>query len=110
MRERANQARAVIRIPTTRPEDRSLLLKCCALVEKGRLPESWLADSLGSVTALNGSSDGIANKWGYLYRSFANNAAEQYQERLEPLLASIDVPEHLLSPPKSTPSLQPVEV
>ncbi|MCX7429014.1 MAG: hypothetical protein NTW96_25730 [Planctomycetia bacterium] len=88
----------------SRPEDRSLILKCCALVERGDLPEAWWTDAIGSVSRTNGAVGTIANKMGYLYTTLVTNAAEKYHAKLEPLLAAIDVPAAILAPKKPQPT------
>jgi len=96
--DRAKAASGRMRVRPVERADRSLLLKACALVEEGTLPESWLADATAGVALLRDNRR-IKNVWGYLHRSLENGAAERHRLELIPLLARIKVPEELLRPP-----------
>ena len=71
--------------------DRSLLLKVCALVQRDVIPEWWLADSCEAVRQKKPK-----RPWAYLQRCIGNRA-EQSGQDIRQLLASVNVPEALLT-------------
>ncbi|RMF88086.1 MAG: hypothetical protein D6741_19695, partial [Planctomycetota bacterium] len=68
------------------PEDRSLLLKLCALQRTGKIPEYWLADAGEAVRQCRPE-----NPWAYLHRCVAEKA-EGDGRSINALLAAVEIP------------------
>jgi hypothetical protein len=80
--------RSIGRKPTN-SQDQSLLLKACALVEMGKMPEKSLAEAAEAIR-LN-----KPRRWPAYLHTVLSNFARSKRRNLNALLSSIEVPQHV---------------
>ena len=87
----ANQCAGKLGVGVPDRRDRDLLLKVCALVDRGDMPEHWLRDSIEAVAACK-----PGKKWAYFQTCLTNRT--ESKDSFNRMLAGVTIPAELLEP------------